>query len=176
MTTEGARPMQFGPAIRKVVAAVVVGAMLVWAIPLQAAPSDDRAVAACIKRSAGGRAWLEKTLWGLRDQEGGWIGAEIANGDGSHDLGPLQVNSWWVPRLAAITGRPEPHIRHWLKLDPCFNVEAARWIFLSGLAATRDYWKAVGVYHSPTGWRQRRYATSVVAHLQRRFGSRAFER
>lgn len=185
MTTEGARPMQFGPAIRKVlVTAVAVGAMLVWAIPLQAAPtgaaesrpSDDRAVAACIKRSAGGRAWLEKTLWGLRDQEGGWIGAEIANGDGSHDLGPLQVNSWWVPRLAAITGRPEPHIRHWLKLDPCFNVEAARWIFLSGLAATGDYWKAVGVYHSPTGWRQRRYASSVVAHLQRRFGSRAFER
>lgn len=182
MTTEDASPMRFGSVIRKVVTAAAAGSMLVSAIPLQAAStragearaSDDRAIAACIKRSAGGRAWLEMTLWGLRDQEGGWIGAEIANGDGSHDLGPLQVNSWWIPRLAAITGRPEPHIRHWLKLDPCFNVEAARWIFLSGLAATRDYWKAVGVYHSPTGWRQRRYASSVAAHLKRRFGSRAF--
>jgi hypothetical protein len=185
MTTEGPRPMQFRTTIRKAIIAIAVGAMLISAISLQAATptgavklrqSDDYAVAACIKRSAGGRAWLEKTLWGLRDQEGGWIGAEIANGNGSHDLGPLQVNSWWVPRLAAITGRPEPHIRHWLKLDPCFNVEAARWIFLSGLAATHDYWKAVGVYHSPTGWRQHRYASSVVAHLRRRFGSRTFER
>jgi len=53
-------------------------------------------------------------------------------------------------------------------------VEAARWIFLSGLAITRDYWKAVGVYHSPTGWRQQRYMSSVVGHLQRRFGKEIF--
>ncbi len=137
---------------------------------------DEPIVAACIARAAGGRAWLEKTLWGLRDQEGGWIGAEVGNNDGSHDLGPLQVNSWWVPRLATITGRPERHIRHWLKQDACFNVEAARWIFLSGLASTGDFWKAIGVYHSPTGWRQRRYTASVVGHLRRRFGSRVFER
>lgn len=136
--------------------------------------ADEPIVATCIARSAGGRAWLEKTLWGLRDQEGGWVGAEITNSDGSHDLGPLQVNSWWVPRLAALTGQPERHIRHWLKQDACFNVEAARWIFLSGLATTGNYWKAVGVYHSPTGWRQRRYAASVVSHLRRRFGSRLF--
>lgn len=136
--------------------------------------ADERIVATCIARSAGDRAWLEKTLWGLRDQEGGWVGADITNSDGSHDLGPLQVNSWWVPRLAAVTGRPERHIRHWLKQDACFNVEAARWIFLSGLATTGDYWKAVGVYHSPTGWRQRRYAASVVSHLRRRFGPDLF--
>lgn len=158
--------------------------MLVLAVPVnslearatQQRTADERTVAACIARSAAGRVWLEKTLWGLRDQEGGWVGAEIANGDGSHDLGPLQVNSWWVPRLAAVTARPETHIRHWLKQDACFNVEAARWIFLSGLAATRDYWKAIGVYHSPTGWRQRRYAASVVTHLRRRFGANLFAR
>ena len=182
MITDGARPVRARPAIHKAIIAGVVVAMFASAIPLQAAQtgaarsrqSDERSVAACIKWSAGGRAWLEKTLWGLRDQEGGWIGAEIANGDGSHDLGPLQVNSRWASRLAAITGRPEPFIRYWLKADPCFNVDAARWIFLSGLAVTRDYWKAVGNYHSPTGWRQRRYSSSVAAHLKRRFGERVF--
>lgn len=109
-----------------------------------------------------------------RDQEGGWIGAEVANSDGSHDLGPLQVNSWWVPRLAAMTGRPKHHIRHWLKQDACFNVEVARWIFLSGLATTGNYWKAIGVYHSPTGWRQRRYAHSVARKMHVRFGKDFF--
>lgn len=165
-------------ALRLSLAAIVAVALLHAPEARAARPgaADEPIVAACIVRSAGGRAWLEKTLWGLRDQEGGWIGAEVANSDGSHDLGPLQVNSWWVPRLAAITGRPERHVRHWLKQDACFNVEAARWIFLSGLATTGDFWKAVGVYHSPTGWRQRRYAASVVSHLRRRFGSRVFER
>jgi len=99
---------------------------------------DEPTLAACIARSAGGRRWLERTLWGLRDQEGGWVGAEVTNSDGSHDLGPLQVNSWWVSRLAVLTGRPKAHVRYWLKQDACFNVEAARWIFLSGLAITRD--------------------------------------
>lgn len=140
------------------------------------APESERLVARCIARSAQGRPWLEKTLWGLRDQEGGWIGAEIANSDGSHDLGPLQINSWWVPRIATLTRRPVDQIRHRLKHDACFNVDAARWIFLAGLAVTRDYWKAVGTYHSPTNWRQRRYALAVASHLRRRFGRPIFAR
>jgi hypothetical protein len=113
-------------------------------------------------------------LWGLRDQEGGWLGAEVLNSNGSHDLGPLQVNSWWVEKLAAATGRPEQQVRWWLIHDACFNVAAARWIFLSGLRVTGDYWKAIGVYHSPTAWRQARYATSVAGHLRRRFGADVF--
>ena len=135
---------------------------------------NEREVARCIRAAADGRPWLEKTLWGLRDQEGGWVGAEIRNTNGSHDLGPLQVNSWWVSKIANAMGRPPAHVRWWLTNDACFNVSAARWIFLSGLAVTRDYWSAVGIYHSPTEWRQRRYAASVAGHLQNRFGSEIF--
>jgi hypothetical protein len=131
-------------------------------------------VAQCIREAAGGKHWLERTLWGLRDQEGGWIGAEVRNTNGSHDLGPLQVNSWWVPRIAALVGRPAGDVRVWLKSDPCFNVGAARWIFLSALQTTGDFWRAVGVYHSPTSWRQRHYTWSVARHMQRRFGGNVF--
>jgi hypothetical protein len=141
---------------------------------VKAREGDETRIANCIQRAAGGKAWLEKTLWGLRDQEGGWIGAEVANTDGSHDLGPLQINSWWVSRLSALTGRPADRVRWWLANDACFNVEAARWIFLSGLAVTGNYWKAVGVYHSPTAWRQRRYTESVIRHLRHRFGHALF--
>lgn len=135
---------------------------------------EEVRIAACIRKAADGKPWLERTLWGLRDQEGGWIGAEIPNTDGSHDLGPLQVNSWWAGRIAILTGRPSGQVRRWLVHDPCFNIQAARWIFLSGLAVTGDYWKAVGVYHSPTGWRQRRYAMLVAGKLTRRFGAQIF--
>lgn len=136
---------------------------------------SETVLAGCIRQAASGRMWLEKTLWGLRDQEAGWLGAQIANTNGTHDLGPLQINSSWVPRLARLTGRGEAEIRAWLVRDACFNVQAARWIFLSGLKASGDYWKAVGIYHSSTHWRQRRYALSVARHLRRRFGDSVFD-
>lgn len=79
-----------------------------------------------------------------------------------------------VPRIAVLVGRPAGDVRAWLRSDPCFNVGAARWIFLSALRTAGDYWLAVGVYHSPTEWRQRRYAWSVARHMQRRFGGDIF--
>lgn len=143
--------------------------------PIRSAAAEHE-IARCIQSASAGKSWLEKTLWGLRDQEAGWIGAEVLNSNGSHDLGPLQVNSFWVPRLATLTGRPANQVRAWLINDACFNVQAARWIFLSALASTGDYWRAVGVYHSPTDWRQKRYVSSVAGHLRRRFGSEVFRR
>lgn len=134
----------------------------------------EREIARCIGVAAAGKPWLEKTLWGLRDQEGGWLGAAVLNTNGSHDLGPLQINSWWVPRIASLVGRPPAHVRDWLRTDACFNANAARWIFLSALAESRDYWKAIGIYHSPTAWRQRNYAASVASKLQLRFGTDIF--
>lgn len=149
---------------------------LLLANPAQAGASGagERRIAECIRQAAGGKPWLEKTLWGLRDQEGGWIGAQIRNTNGSHDLGPLQVNSWWVPKIATLVGRPQADVRAWLVSDPCFNTGAARWIFLSALRSTGSYWKAIGAYHSPARWRQERYAASVAGHLVRRFGPRLF--
>ncbi|MCT2401741.1 lytic transglycosylase domain-containing protein [Novosphingobium sp. HK4-1] len=142
------------------------------ATPVHAAvrKSDEARIASCIHGAAAGRPWLEKTLWGLRDQEAGWIGAEVGNTNGTHDLGPLQINTRWVSRIAALVGRPAPEVRHWLRFDPCFNVEAARWIFLAALKDTGDFWKAVGIYHSPTAWRQRRYSLSVAKRMHQRFG------
>jgi hypothetical protein len=141
----------------------------------QGREAHERRLGQCILDAAGGSAWLEKTLWGLRDQEAGHVGLEMPNRDGSHDLGPLQVNSWWVPKLARRTGKPAALIRWWLVHDPCFNVNVARWIFLTGLAQSRDYWKAVGAYHSPTLWRQRTYAARVAQRMRARFGPRLFE-
>jgi hypothetical protein len=135
---------------------------------------EERIIGACIRKASLGHQWLEKTLWGLRDQEAGWLGAEVRNSNGSHDLGPLQINTWWVPRIAARVGRSEGQVRNWLRSDACFNAEAARWVFLSALNSTGDYWKAIGVYHSPTLWRQRQYSTSVATHLRVRFGKDVF--
>lgn len=156
------------------------GALLVPTAPVAASTvpvgsnESERRIARCIHEAADGKVWLEKTLWGLRDQEAGWVGAQVRNKNGSHDLGPLQINSWWVPKIAKLVGKPPAHVRHWLRFDPCFNAQAARWVFLSGLVATNDYWTAVGLYHSPTGWRQQRYVAQVVYRLEARYGQDVF--
>lgn len=155
-------------------AVLVILSMLAAIAPACARPPDGARIADCIERAAAGRPWLVKTLWGLRDQEGGWIGARVANKNGTFDLGPLQINSWWVPRIAGLVGRTEAEVAWWLRYDACFNAEAARWIFLSALRSTGDYWRAIGIYHSPTPWRQRRYALRVAGHLTRRFGDGVF--
>lgn len=141
--------------------------------PVRSATAE-REIARCIQFASAGRSWLEKTLWGLRDQEAGWIGAEVPNGNGTHDLGPLQVNSSWVAKLSVLVDRDPGLVRNWLINDPCFNVQAAKWLFLSGLRTSGSYWKAVGVYHSPTLWRQERYRRNVARHLVSRFGANVF--
>ncbi|MDO6415340.1 lytic transglycosylase domain-containing protein [Sphingomonas sp. BIUV-7] len=163
-------------AVATSLAAIAAGAAISAAAPAgsRSIGSSETDLTRCISIASGGRTWLERTLWGLRDQEGGRIGAEIANADGSHDLGPLQINSWWIPKLAAVTRTPPQHVRWWLIHDPCFNVNSARWIFLGGLAVTHDYWKAIGAYHSPLERRQQRYTASVASKLSRRFGRNIF--
>lgn len=123
----------------------------------------EKAINQCIHRAASGRPWLAQTLRALRKQEGGWIGAEVRNRDGSVDLGPMQVNNWWVPRIARLINRSEPQVRSWLRDDACFNVDAARWIFLSALHNSKNFWRAVGIYHSPTCTRQILYARQVAS-------------
>ncbi|MBA4090089.1 MAG: murein transglycosylase [Sphingobium sp.] len=131
---------------------------------------QETLVANCISRAAAGRPWLELTLFAIRKQEGGWIGAQVLNGNGSVDLGPMQVNSWWVTRVAKMVSRREDDVRRWLRYDACFNVDVARWIFLAALHDTKDFWRAVGVYHSPTRQLQLRYARAVATILSRSRG------
>ncbi|NML87756.1 lytic transglycosylase domain-containing protein [Sphingobium sp. TB-6] len=147
---------------------------------LYAAPANakqfagDVEVARCIRLASNGKGWLEKTLWGLRDQEAGWVGAKIRNTDGSYDLGPLQINSWWVPKISALVHQSESEIWHRLQHDTCFNVYAARWIFLTDLQDARDYWAAIGHYHSRVTWRKTSYIQNVWRRLVARFGLDAF--
>lgn len=135
--------------------------------------SEEGRIAICIHSSARGHNWLERSLWALRDTEGGWTGAAVLNTNGSYDLGPLQVNSWWVPKLATMLGWRDEEVAAWLRDDPCFNVEVARWIFLSSLLQTRDFWTAIGLYHSRNLRLRTTYAHTVWLRYRRRFEQRA---
>lgn len=70
----------------------------------------------------------------------------------SHDVGLMQVNSWWLKYLGI---SPET------ALEPHNNAMLGVWILAQEIQRHGLNWKAVGAYHSPTPRRQASYARSV---------------
>jgi soluble lytic murein transglycosylase-like protein len=72
------------------------------------------------------------------------------------DVGIMQVNRWWFEKYG------EPYEKGF---DLCFNVDFGARILAMAIKDHGFTWKAVGAYHSPTGWRQDVYARSIFKRL-----------
>ena len=99
----------------------------------------------------------------IRDVEGGRPGSASRNDNGTVDLGVMQVNSWWLPRLEALG-----ITRNELQYDTCINVAVAAWIYVQEFEQTSDMARAVAAYHSPTRRYQARYLRLVERAIDRR--------
>jgi hypothetical protein len=96
--------------------------------------------------------------------EGGRPGTVHHNTDGSDDLGPMQVNSRWLPAVARYTGLAEADARARLLAVPCFNVAVAGAILRAALDETGgDLLRAVGNYHSHTATLNQLYQAKVLS-------------
>jgi hypothetical protein len=95
--------------------------------------------------------------------EGGRAGSVVRNDDGSADLGVMQVNTRWLPGLAAYIRLPQAVVRERLISQPCFSVLAAAAILRSCLNDARgDLMLAIGNYHSHNPPLNRRYQIKVL--------------
>jgi hypothetical protein len=75
--------------------------------------------------------------------ENGRIGLARQNNNGTQDLGPMQINTTWLPRIARYG------ITHYqLQYDACENVRVGAWILGTSIAGGKDLWTGVGNYHS----------------------------
>jgi hypothetical protein len=96
--------------------------------------------------------------------EGGQIGVPHLNTDGSEDLGPMQVNTRWLPAISKATGQPMALVRARLLNQPCFNIAAAGAILRVYLnEANGNLMLAIGYYHSHTQTLNLTYQRQVVA-------------
>jgi hypothetical protein len=85
----------------------------------------------------------------LQAIEGGQVGMVRENENGTADLGVMQVNTIWIPPLAARAGLSEAETRRRLIEEPCFNIAAAAVIMRTYLAETGGaLLPAIGDYHS----------------------------
>ncbi len=104
--------------------------------------------------------------------EGGKIGTVHTNGDGSEDLGVMQINTRWIGPLARYARLPPIQVYQRLIDEPCFNIAAAGAIMRTYLnEAHGDLMLAVGYYHSHTRGLRELYQTRVVGAASILFGA-----
>jgi hypothetical protein len=100
-------------------------------------------------------------LTGVLATEGGEAGQIHWNANGSYDMGPAQINSIWLPKLAT-AGVTRAMVIN----DGCLNVAIGAWILSQAMAGAdpnqpTQYWAHVGDYNSTTPFWNERYAKMV---------------
>jgi hypothetical protein len=101
-------------------------------------------------------------LAGLLAQEQGRLGSRSPNRNGTADLGPMQINSFWLPTLRRY-GITESQLLH----HGCYNVAVGAWIVRYEQARGRSgLWQAIGRYHSPDPARAAGYARKVAGKVR----------
>lgn len=118
--------------------------------------------AACLMIAAQTYQVPPQVLVGILHVEGGRIGQQVANKNGTYDLGPMQINTLWVPELAKNWRVPQRVAYQWLRDDGCTNVNVAAWILRQHLTETGSLAKAVANYHSKTPTLGANYKRKVV--------------
>ena len=89
-------------------------------------------------------------LVGIYQVEGGKPGQAVGNTNGPYDLGPMQINTIWVPELAEKWGVSNNTALQWVKNDPCTNMGVAAWILRGHMDRTGNLSTAIAHYHSKT--------------------------
>jgi len=149
-------------------AAFFLPALLLSCVTQPAAANPSAGVApwnACFDAAARHYRLHPALLRAIARQESGMNPRAIGkNTNGTLDLGLMQINTTWLPKLA------RAGISREQLMDPCTNIIVGAWVLHDAVSRHGLSWKAVGVYHSPTPWRQRDYALKVARHLLREPG------
>lgn len=129
-------------------------------------PESNPAVRKCVARAASAFGIHRLPLYLILDVEAGEVGQVSWNTNGTYDIGPAQINSWWLPTLAkaGITGTE-------LRQDLCTNIMVSGWIYAQALQRTGSMVKAIALYHSPTEKHQYRYLGMIQHAIERRLPS-----
>lgn len=128
-----------------------------------------QAFATCILMAANTYHVPAAVMIGVMQVEGGHVGQEAGpNVNGTYDLGPMQVNTRWVPELARMWKVDDRTARAWVRDDGCVNVHVAAWILRHKMDDTGSLFGGIAAYHSMTPNLGYSYASKVIAAMDRK--------
>ena len=140
-------------------------------VPVSIAPEGQdpaRVIHGCIEAAADAHGLPSTMLVILLHVEGGRLGRVSDNTNATVDIGPMQVNQIWLPKLAARWGVSIPETFTALRDSFCANLEGGAWILRQALDEARgDFWQGVGFYHSHSPEHKANYLRKVLRHAQR---------
>ena len=82
------------------------------------------------------------------------------NSNNSYDIGVMQINSYWLPRLSKV-GIEKAEL-----FDACKNIQIGAWILAQNIKQYGFTQQAIGAYNSPTPALQKIYANKVMRNLK----------
>ena len=117
----------------------------------------------CLTAAAAAHRLPPAMLVILLKVEGGTLGRTSPNTNDTSDIGPMQVNTIWVSKMAARWRTTPAAACAALRDNLCANLEAGAWILRQALDEARgDFWTGVGFYHSHNPTYKERYLRKVL--------------
>lgn len=83
-----------------------------------------------------------------------------ANKNGSEDVGMMQINSWWFPRLKERYGITRQDL-----FNACTSLEVGAYVLSQNMERHGNSWKAIGAYNAVTPSKQIKYAEKIYRNL-----------
>ena len=127
-----------------------------------------KVIASCLYLASQTYQVPPEVMIGIMTVEGGRVGQAVANTNGSYDLGPMQINTIWIPELAKYWKVSEGTAAKWVRDDPCTNLNVSAWILRQHINETGSLSTAIAYYHSRTPHRGKSYKQKVVAALRKK--------
>jgi hypothetical protein len=125
-------------------------------------------LAACLMLASHNFQVPPQALIAIMQVEGGHVGQAVGpNQNGSYDLGPMQVNTHWVPQLQRIWHTDYQTTLYRVRDDGCINVHVAAWILRQRINETGNLYRGIAAYHSFTPEHGSKYLTRIIAALRR---------
>ena len=139
---------------------------------LSAHAADDMArgafVSDCISAAASTYRLPPAVLVILLNVENGRLGEVSSNSNHTVDIGPMQVNDSWLPKLAAHWKASKEETYRALRDEVCANIEGGAWILRQALdEANGNLWEGVGLFHSHKEAHKTDYLRKVFQQVMR---------
>ncbi len=114
----------------------------------------------CINQAAVEYRVPAKLIISVLTTEGGHIGTASRNKNGTVDLGPMEINSSWLPTLLHYGFTKEE-----VQYSPCENVEIGAWILSQSIANETTVKRGIGDYNSHNNYYNLTYSIKVLKKL-----------